>query len=138
MRVVTSPNLCKVCLEGLWLSLLRRVDLIDDIREACVLEPLTYNPKVQHWKKSLEISLVPLAHLRSNPVPITESYTIHWMKDGRILETFTNKTRMEVCNEDAIGTYIIDVEFRTDEVRKDTKGLLTAGGEYTITSKCPG
>ncbi len=31
MRVVTSPDFCKVCVEGLWHVLLERVNLIDSI-----------------------------------------------------------------------------------------------------------
>jgi hypothetical protein len=90
----------------------------------------------QHWKKTLELSLIPLAHFRSGPTSVTESYTIIWIKDGRVLETFTNKTLLELDNEDALGTYTLDVKFSTDEVKKDTDGVLTAGGEYTVTDEC--
>jgi hypothetical protein len=80
---------------------------------------------------------VPLAHFRDAiDVRPAESYTITWTKEGKVLEEFTNKTRLEVEDGVAVGTYVIDVAYSTDEVRVDKDGVLVSGGEYTVTTRC--
>ncbi|KAH9950639.1 IgA peptidase M64-domain-containing protein [Amylocystis lapponica] len=137
MRIVTTPNFCKVCLEGLWLSLLRRVDFIDDMRSTCVWEVVDPSPVrgAGTWKRMLELDLVPVAHLREEPVAQKENYAITWTKDGAVMEAFTNKTQIEV-DGDVIGTYAVDVHFDTEEVRVDVDGLLASRGEYIVARKC--
>ncbi|KIL67724.1 hypothetical protein M378DRAFT_185341 [Amanita muscaria Koide BX008] len=122
MRAVTMPNLCKVCLEGLWLSLLRRVDFIDDLEENCQLRVLENGSK-KAWVKTVEAVLVPLAHLRQ-ALPNKESYTLTWYKDGRILDKFTNRTVLELDDDELAGSFFLQVKFSTDEVRLDRDGLL--------------
>lgn len=140
MRIVTTPNFCKVCLEGLWLSLLRRVDLIDSFRVGCVettSDTPSPAPDAKKWKRTLEVDLVPLAQFREEGIDGDESYTITWLKDREVLEAFTNKTRVEVDdNELAIGSYIVDVQFITPEVRVDKDHLLMSRKEVQITSEC--
>ena len=128
MRIVTSPNFCKVCTEKLWLNLLEKVDFIDDVKESCV----------QHhsdWSKVIDLHLLPLAHLRKTRVVPDESYTITWKKDGSLLPQFTNKTRIELDSESAIGEYTIKVKFATDEIRLKSKKLVS-GVRYTVKNKC--
>jgi hypothetical protein len=128
MRVVTSPNFCKVCTEKLWLNLLERVDFIDDVKESCI----------QHgdWStKVIDLHLLPLAHLRKTPVSPDESYTITWKKDGSLLPGFTNKTRIELNSESAIGEYTIEVEFATEEIRLKSEKLVS-GLHYAVKTKC--
>jgi len=134
MRTVTIPNFCKVCLEGLWLSLLKRVDLIDEIHEGCQWE--TSSDFKGTWKKTLDLRLVPLAEFREIPVDVKEKFSIFWTKDGERLDAFTNKTSVIVDNEDAVGQYVVEVEFTTDEVRIDSARLLTAKAEYVVDKKC--
>lgn len=119
MRKVTTPNFCKVCLEGLWLALLKRVDIIDNIEERCNHDNT----------KSIDLQLVPLAHLRDDLLDVKESLTIRWSKDGQALEGFTNQTSIIV---DGIGKYGVDVEFATEEVKVDKDGFLKARGEMTV------
>ncbi|OBZ71631.1 hypothetical protein A0H81_08541 [Grifola frondosa] len=146
MRIVTTPNFCKVCTEGLWYALLKRVDLIDGVRAGCRWEddpaPATEvdvsrgAQKRGKWWKTLDLNLVPLAQFRADPVGVEESYTITWKKDGHTLEAFTNKTRLEVEDEGARGTYTIDVKFATEEVRVDPDNLLASGGDFVVTRRC--
>lgn len=136
MRLVTFPDLCKACLEGLWLSLLQRVNLIEGVHEECIWTPASFSPFPGHWKKRLEVQLIPLARLRVEPISATETFTIIWTKDGQVLEDFTNKTRIEVDDGEALGTFSIDVKFATEEVRKDPHGRLTSRTEYTISHRC--
>ncbi|KAG0704847.1 IgA peptidase M64-domain-containing protein [Suillus ampliporus] len=120
MRSVTKPNFCKVCLEGLWLSLLKRVDLIDDFRTTC-----------GHNYRAFEVDLVPLAQFRETPVSSQESYRITWSKDGEVLPQFADMTHIDVRDE--VGTYHVDVQFSTEEVRVDKDGLLGASRSFTVT-----
>jgi len=86
--------------------------------------------------KVLDLHLVPLADFREVPVDVKESLSISWTKDGEILGTFTNKTSITIEDEDAVGRYIVDVKFATEEVRVDRAGLLTARTEHIIDKKC--
>lgn len=131
MRIVTSPNFCKACIEGLWLSLLKRVDLIDDVEEACERQS-------GRWVKTIDLKLLPLAQFRADPAENKnhESYAITWSKDKKVLKHFTNQTRLEVAGNDAVGTYAIGVQFTTDEVRVDKDKLLFSGIKYNVTRNC--
>ncbi|KAF7365538.1 hypothetical protein MVEN_00427000 [Mycena venus] len=118
MRQVTTPNFCKACIEGLWLALLRDVDLIDDIEASCLSSPPP--------STTLALHLVPLAQFRAATVQsLEESYTITWtnLTDGQVLEELANKTEVQVGK----GRYGIEVLYRTNEVRVDREGRL--GGQ---------
>ncbi|PCH40428.1 hypothetical protein WOLCODRAFT_150474 [Wolfiporia cocos MD-104 SS10] len=142
MRIVTTPNFCSVCLEGLWLSLFNRVDPIDGIRTDCVAGNADRNhatgssANTVAWKRTLDLDLVPLAQFRTDAVSVEESYTITWVKDGEALEEFTNKTHLELDHAVALGTYMVDVQFTTAEVRVDREGLLRSSAEYQVTGSC--
>jgi hypothetical protein len=129
MRVVTSPNFCKACIEGLWLSLLKHVSLIDDVEEAC-------EQRSEVWVKTIAVKLLPLARFRGDENKNNESYTITWWKDHKVLKQFTNQTRLEIAGGDAVGTYAIGVKFATDEVRVDKDKLLSSGIKYKVTHNC--
>lgn len=132
MRAVTSPNFCKVCTEKLWLYLLKRVAFVDDISESCVQHR---SGSASLWSKVIDLHLLPLAHLRKTPVSPDESYTIIWNKDGILLPQFTNKTRIEVDDESALGEYTIKVNFATEEIRLKSKKLVSSVN-YTVKTKC--
>lgn len=131
MRRVTSPNFCKVCTEGLWLSLLRDLHLIDTLTEGCVVKDSGVSLKV------LELTLLPLAQFRQNlhALGLDESYTITWTRDGRVLDQYTNQTRVEIEDAAAIGTYSIDVKFSTEEVKVRAAALVDSK-EYRVISRC--
>ncbi|KAG8214690.1 hypothetical protein J3R82DRAFT_9770 [Butyriboletus roseoflavus] len=121
MRSVVKPNFCNVCLEGLWLSLLKRVDLIEDLRVAC-------SGPSSHV---VEVDLVKLAQLREEPVDRVESYTIEWTRNEHVLEELTNLTKVQL--NDAGGTYRVDVAYTIDEVRSDPGGYLRASRTFDVT-----
>ncbi|KAF9485828.1 hypothetical protein BDN70DRAFT_870717 [Pholiota conissans] len=111
MRAVSTPNFCKVCVETLWIHLLKGVSLVDSVEESCQkAEGVT--------SKVLTLSLLPLAHLRRVPVTPKESYSITWKKDGRLLSNFANKTRVDIGH--SAGEYSIHVKFFTEEIRLTT------------------
>ncbi|KAF9265266.1 hypothetical protein L218DRAFT_898916 [Marasmius fiardii PR-910] len=125
MRLVTTPNFCKVCLEGLWLTLLKRVSIIDYIIHRCDGK---YN--------ALELNLLPLAHLRGDSLLEGEFYTITWKRNGELLEKFTNETTIHVIGEEALGKYELEVEFTTPEVVLDPMERLKGRLEIYITGRC--
>ncbi|KAF8440786.1 IgA peptidase M64-domain-containing protein [Boletus edulis BED1] len=118
MRTVARPNFCNVCREGLWLSLLKRIDLIEGFRMTC----LNANSRV------VSVDLVKLAQFREHPVEIAESYAITWSRNGRILEEFTNLTEVDLGAADA--TYRVDVTYAVEEVRLDPRGYLRASRTF--------
>ncbi|KIP02525.1 hypothetical protein PHLGIDRAFT_26549 [Phlebiopsis gigantea 11061_1 CR5-6] len=121
MRQVTTPNFCSVCIEGLWMSLLRHVDLIDAVDTASAEGKLVAN-----------LRLVPLAGLRPAAVEPRESYAVYWTKDGAILTEFTNKTRLEIDVADKDALYAVDVHYTTDEIRVDSDDLTRSHREVTF------
>ncbi|GJE91910.1 IgA peptidase M64-domain-containing protein [Phanerochaete sordida] len=131
MRLTPTPNFCKVCIEGLWMSLLRRVDLIDDVATAC-----STNAASGTVDFSADLLLVPLAGYRADVVASRESYTIMWTKDGETLHEYTNKTRLAVEGADADAVYAVNVTFTTDEVRVDKDGLLTSHRRIALSEIC--
>ncbi|KAF9453158.1 hypothetical protein P691DRAFT_802037 [Macrolepiota fuliginosa MF-IS2] len=133
MRVVTTPNFCKVCIEGLWLSLLKRVNLIDNFTESCTRAGLP-----DPWAKSFNLELVPLAQLRQGVEgPINnEAYAIVWEKDGVVLDEFANQTYVTVDDAGSVGVYTVSVKFSTDEVRVDKEGLLKASLRHEVKTRC--
>lgn len=145
MRVVTSPNFCKACIEGLWLSLLKRVTLIDNMTESCTR--VTPSNGWDNWVKSFTVDLVPLAHLRLagslagnkheiNEIINNEAYSITWTKDGVVMEDFTNQTFFNIFDHHSLGKYTVSVQFYTDEVRVDKDGLLKSSLDYDVTTRC--
>ncbi|KII90829.1 hypothetical protein PLICRDRAFT_39431 [Plicaturopsis crispa FD-325 SS-3] len=139
MRIVTSPNFCKACTEGLWLSLLRRMELIDDVQEGCEWHPSDNVTSHGTWTRTLDLKLVPLAQFRDEQdasLGEKESYEIVWKKDGKVLDAFANSTRAEVADSDGVGVFDIEVKFTTEEVRVDSDGLLVSAGEYRVMKRC--
>ncbi|KAF9651658.1 hypothetical protein BDM02DRAFT_3154243 [Thelephora ganbajun] len=131
MRDVVIPDFCKVCIEELWLRLLKRVSIIENAESDC---------------RSFIINLLPLAQFRTNEtlVGTEESYEIVWSRKRKgqedwILENFSGKTELALSELDDIksGDVIaVAVRFVTEEVRLDEKGYLRDSMEWTIGSEC--
>lgn len=115
MRIVTTPNFCKVCVEGLWHALLRRINLIDDVK----LGWSTNGPK--SVLRNIELQLVALGQFRESPVP-GEEFIIRWKRNGEDLPDFANSSSITVENEPAM--YTAEVQLVTPEVRTDPHGYL--------------
>ncbi|KAI0754585.1 IgA peptidase M64-domain-containing protein [Daedaleopsis nitida] len=125
MRIVTTPNFCKACVEGLWYALLRRVSLIDSLTPGCSAA----------GERTLALSLVPLAQFRKEPVDVDEGYEITWVKDGIEVGEFKNQTTL-VDDGNAVGSYAVKVRYWTEEVRVDRDGLLEEEAAYVVTTRC--
>jgi len=78
----------------------------------------------------------PSCRIQRRSVDIDESFTIYWTKDGVRLDAFANKTNIIVEDDDAVGSYVVDVKYTTEEVRVDSAGLLTAKVEHVVKDRC--
>ncbi|KAH6911531.1 IgA peptidase M64-domain-containing protein [Coprinopsis sp. MPI-PUGE-AT-0042] len=123
MRNMTHPNFCSVCKEGLWLSLLKRVSLIDSVAESCSTQ----------GTKILEAKLLPLAQFRQTPLA-QELYTVTWKRNGQVLSNFANLTQIEITTQ-VTGNYTVDVQLHTDEVRLNDSNLKDTKS-YVVSNAC--
>lgn len=83
MRQVVLPHFCKPCIEGLWLQLLKRVDLIDNI------EIIWDQSKKNVFVRLLTLKL---GQFRSDPSLHRESLNIRWSVNGSALPDLENRT----------------------------------------------
>ena len=128
MRLTTQSEFCKPCLEGLWLSLLRRVDLI---------EALDFRPDECSSRVTVQLILVPLGALRQNQSLIEgETYEITWRKDGEVIISANNSTSIDFASSDPGEVYEVDVILHTPDVRRDDEGRLRShrsfSSEYSV------
>jgi len=128
MRVVTSPDFCKVCVEGLWHVLLERVNLIDSISTECTHgRTISLNPVGLGKFRILDAGEgAPLPH---------EDLLISWSMDGLPLPHFENRTEV-VVDDTVIGNFSVVVQFFTEEVRVDPNGFLKDSALVEIASPC--
>ncbi|TFY65958.1 hypothetical protein EVG20_g5130 [Dentipellis fragilis] len=130
MRLTTTPNFCSVCVEGLWLSLLSRVDPIDSIQTGCL------QTDRGSWLRTLKVDLLPLGQFRAGPPSTNEAYNITWTNDGQILDGFANITSIALDDRKALGKYSVNVTFVTEEVRADPEGLLSSERKFEVFDRC--
>jgi hypothetical protein len=122
MRVVTSPDFCKACIEGLWLSVLRNISFIDDvsIRE------------LSTEKVDVQLILIPLAQFGIGERP-EEVYTITWFNnDGEPLASWANQTSAVL--ERSMTNFAVELKFWTAQVRVDEENVLVKRRTFSISS----
>ena len=136
MRITSTPNFCRACIEGLWYALLRRVTLIDGLVPSCRGPAAVFDRyAISKQQRVLDLSLVPLAHLRDTPIDVKEGYAITWVKNGVEVPAFENQTRL-IDDGDAVGSYVVQVKYWTEEVRVDPDRLLESVAAVTVTTRC--
>jgi len=115
MRIVTSPEFCSVCKEGLWLSLLRRVSLLDGLS-------ISFGGSDS---VTLRLRLLPFGQLRTDQANRLrgEEYSIQWRKEDQDLPHFANETTIKV-DGNIYGNWSVFIQLHTPEVREDTFQLL--------------
>ncbi|KAI0014013.1 IgA peptidase M64-domain-containing protein [Xylariaceae sp. FL0662B] len=114
MRGLYSVNFCNACIEGLWLSLLSPLTLIDNVTQAAQSDGST----------SVTLDLLPLAEFRQVPNAHEEAYTILWYgaDENVVLEEWTNSTSALIGPD--VAEFGVKVEFWTEQVRVDSDGVL--------------
>ncbi len=59
---------------------------------------------------------------------------VRWTKQGEVVKEWENKTSV-VVQGSAVGEYVIDVKYFTEEIRVD-EGLTSDGVLYDVTTEC--
>ncbi|KZO92716.1 hypothetical protein CALVIDRAFT_540793 [Calocera viscosa TUFC12733] len=116
MRQVTTPNFCPVCKEELWMRLLSRVDVIDNVTVSCSAR-LT---------RTISLDLIPVAGL-----------DIRWEKDGDYLPELEGLREVELWDWDSLGTWDVTVTLKSSEIRRDEYDLRKGTRRIVISSPCP-
>jgi hypothetical protein len=134
MRSVTNTNFCSVCKEGLWLNLLKRTALIEQVSTSCDSAMSRKSKKVQ-----LHLDLLPLAQLRpQNELEelekhgIEENYDIRWFVDGKEEHGKRGDTTILAKR----GHWRVEVRFESSEIRKDKEDWTFEAVEQIIKDGC--
>ncbi|KAJ3002331.1 hypothetical protein HKX48_002376, partial [Thoreauomyces humboldtii] len=134
MRNMQQSTFCSVCNEGLWISLMSRLDLIESVESTCAKSGST--PRVT-------IVPLPLAQFRK-PVDLgreVEAFTVRWYTlpqqsvqaapltvQTREAAPWTHVRRLDdqfVADVEP-GPWKVEVSFLTEKVRNDEDGVLDA------------
>lgn len=111
MRQVVLPHFCQPCLEGLWLQLLKRVDLIDE---------LVINYDDPEGNVYIRLTPVPLGEFRGDRMSPVESLKISWALNGTNLPQYSGKDVIVLPRTDAAGSWQVYTDFQTEEVRANS------------------
>ncbi|KAI9141648.1 IgA peptidase M64-domain-containing protein [Paraphysoderma sedebokerense] len=146
MRNMASDKFCHVCKEGMWLNFLSKIDLIEsvsvtagtaadgDAKSAFVASTpssfkLSASSSASSTDYSVALSLLPLAHRRTRPLPsFSESYAISWSsvsgdgKQRQEIKEFDGKEN--VMWDFGKGNLEVEVRYTNQEVRVDQKGIM--------------
>ncbi|KAF9585805.1 hypothetical protein BGW38_000657 [Lunasporangiospora selenospora] len=139
MRNMASTQLCSVCKEGLWLRMLSKISLLDELQIECHRGE---GKKDKHELTSygVEAKLIPLGQYRedqSKRLGKEERYEIQWFKSGEHFSEWDgqNKVSIPVSEE---GLWQVKIEYKTPEVRQDMRGLLKASKIFALNKYyCP-
>ncbi|KAI1080162.1 IgA peptidase M64-domain-containing protein [Whalleya microplaca] len=122
MRGLYSVDFCSACIEGLWLSLLGKLTLIDNVTQVAQPDSST----------NVTLDLLPLGEFRKIPNAHEEAYTILWYGADKdvVLADWTNSTSALI--EPGTTEFGVKVSFWTEQVRVDTAGTLVQEKRYTV------
>lgn len=123
MRSIYSPNYCYVCLEGLWLALLKSVSFIDAVTQTARPDGST----------EVSLDLLPLGEFREIPIPHREGYTILWYgaDEDAVLQEWTNSTSAVLAPD--VKEFGVEVRFWSEQIRVDKSGALKQKKRFVIT-----
>ena len=121
MRNMTSVDFCSPCIEGMWLELLNRLSLIDDV-----------DVTTTGGNTVVTLSVIPLAQFRpAGPRP-GESYTIEWRRNGVVQGNLANQYTFSGTQASLAGTWVVNVDYTNPEIRVDNIGATSATETFTI------
>ncbi|KAI0155292.1 IgA peptidase M64-domain-containing protein [Xylariaceae sp. FL1272] len=122
MRGIYAVDFCSACMEGLWLSLLGPLSLIDNVTQVAMPDGYV----------KATLNLLSLAQFRQIPNPHEEAYTIRWYgpDEDVVLEHWTNSTSAII--EPGVTKFGVEVKFWTEQVRVDRAGVLVQKERYAV------
>ena len=138
MRIVTTPDFCSPCKEGLWLSLFTSISHLEGFAGECH----EADDSIDEPYMTIDMTLLPMGQFRvgdGNP-PEGEFYSIAWTRNEVPWPEFANMTGVIVRDSESSETETLfitmDIELHTKEVRSDPDGLLKAGFYFATQGKC--
>jgi hypothetical protein len=133
MRIVTTPEFCSVCKEGLWLSLLQRVSLVDKIDTFCERD----------GARTLSLTPLPLGRFRDEKEKKelarknkVEKLGIKWWRDGVEQKALEDEMQVKVGAVESVAHWVAEVVLESSEVRKDEEGWMGSAVEWMIDEPC--
>jgi hypothetical protein len=123
MRQVTLPHFCKPCTEGLWLQLLKRIQIIDDIEVILDMD-----------REHVFIKATPLAigQFRREETLNLEHMAIHWSFNGTRISKHDNQTQFFMPLDQALGLWELSAQFHTEEVKSDPRNYLNVSMGFSV------
>jgi hypothetical protein len=121
MRNMTSVDFCSPCIEGMWLELLNRMSLIDDV------DVVSSGGNV-----AVTLAVVPLAQFRAGGARPGEAYTVEWTRNGVVQSNLANTYTFSGTQASLAGTWRVTVKYINPEIRRDNLGSTTSTEAFTI------
>lgn len=124
MRNMNQPLFCPVCLEELWLKIMARISIIDEV--------LVYGPGPLVL---VNLKTAGLGQFRTDGKRKDgEILEIRWFRDGLEQTDLAGKTAWTKPKTEALGSWESRVTFRTPEVRNDPRNLLVHRKFFSVSS----
>ncbi|KAG4065778.1 hypothetical protein HA402_012456 [Bradysia odoriphaga] len=121
MRNMTTNQFCSVCKEGMWHQFLRRISLIDDVEVSRVPNGDT---------KRVDLHTLKLGQLRESGNEVAdERLEVRWSHNGQEQPQLNNQFEIDA----KVGTWSVNVQLISNEVRNDPNGLLQDTSHFTVT-----
>jgi hypothetical protein len=121
MRNMTHSEFCPVCKEGMWYQFLQRISLIDSVDVADSTNP--------DGTKTVTVRTLQLGQLRPPTNAIDgEKLEITWTQGGTVRDDLQNQFTVDAT----AGSWSVQVEFSTPEVRSDPNKLLVESEPFTV------
>jgi hypothetical protein len=126
LRNMNYPLFCPVCRENLWLKMLEKISLIDDV-------DVVYGPSS---KISVTLNVPWLGQFRPAAEAINgERLEIRWFQEGAEVISLRGKTVWAGSSHDSAGAWRVEVRFIIPEVRSDPADVLLHRYLFRISPK---
>ncbi|KAJ3330249.1 hypothetical protein HDU91_003638, partial [Kappamyces sp. JEL0680] len=112
MRNMSSSSFCPICIEGLWLNLLKRLSFIDGIRQDC-----------SGSKPKVHLDVLPLAQFRPDAHRFNETYIVSWYRDGTQMAKYDNQFDIKLPSSATDHSWSVRVQFLSSEIRAESDFL---------------
>lgn len=115
MRDMTSVEFCQICQENNWLKFFAKISMIDDLQ-------------IDESKELVKVSVLtpPLGDMRVDKTLKKEDVLVTWFHNNEEVKELVNQTSWEDERKFVQGTWRVQVELSTPEVRHDPRRLLKA------------
>ena len=105
----------------MWLELLNRMSLIDDLDVATVSGTTT-----------VTLTPIKLAQFREGVPRDGEAYTVQWSRNGVVQANLNNLFTFSGTQASLAGSWTVTLEFTTPEIRVDNLGSTVSTEAFTI------